>query len=357
MANQRTYRAERELAGIQFQVLRTLRPVERVIEGYFRKLALAKHEATSRSKDINPQRQANEIAKDVNKALRILRASAARGDALSINAFLSAYAAAYGDIITKVVQSQRQELAEYAYRVSMLAVADAVSRLGTFYTGKFGVATLSTVPFALTLYLDQDPEQMLGALVEDDYLLEPLAEAAYDVHKEIGNTLITLIRSKMSTLSIPAIGGGYSKPITSSGGLAAAIGIIDSETTPRRYARGRVAAREAHAVTVGIQEGIGRTGIYGRVLGRSVQSKAPEAMMFKGEIWDRFVAWGAIRGIEGRELHSVVASIRSKGTYGRNWFARIISDIAEVDVPDQLIDRFAEHLEERIKVMDTELSY
>lgn len=351
-------REHEELRAVTAKVLQLLRPVEKELEYYLRDVFNAKVMALGefgRSK-----REQQEIAKKIIKATErdlnaaVKKASSALRKGINLIDLFFPSMAAYIDALNAVstlnAATVEKATIDAVYQLTLMRFADAVGRLATFYTGKLGIATLSAAPNTmLTIWMEEDPIDRLSQAIDDGFAINALADAAKDTEDILGGMIVDIIREKMYTTNVPALGGGYSAPISNTGNLAANIGILRGQTQ-RRYRRGRVGVGEAFQINVGLlPNASNRANIYGNILNRTYSSKPHSGpVAYSSEVLARLRSWGAQRGISDREMKYVIAKIWSRGTYGRNWFATIISDITEVDVPEQLIMAFEQHMQKAI---------
>jgi hypothetical protein len=219
---------------------------------------------------------------------------------------------------------------EQQLRLTILRTIDALVRLGTFYQSKLGLALLAASPLAITVSFDKAYNMIqrgLESLGTEQGFTNVLEQVSGDVASEMGNLLVGLVRTQMASLPIQAYGGSYAAPLTASGQLADAVGILESGPL-RRYSRGKGARPLTHVVTVGVKPGSGRAAYYGNVLARSIPSRAPMLQYgpkvgFGQDAWGRFFAWGSLRGHSQAETRRIAAKIWREGTYGRAWMAVI----------------------------------
>lgn len=335
-----------ELRSVTAKILQLLRPVEKEIEFYYRDVINARQ---MMSEEVAPdaKRLLQDIEKDITTSIaKVKGALRAQGNLADL---FFGNAAGYAQAMQAVSQLSARAVTEIslkaAYDLTLMRLADASARLATFYSGKLGIATFASTPLMLTIWLEEEPIENFDRMIEEDFVSEALMEASSDTHDLIGNMMIDLIRQKMSTVNVPALGGSYSGPITNTGNLANSIGILDDKQ--RRYRRGKTSPSQSYQINVGVMPNApNRANIYGNVLNRTYSS-VPSGGLSASAI-ARIKEWGARRGFSNKSMRYIIGKISTQGTYGRNWFAHIIRDITEVDVPEQLIQSFEHHLQEAI---------
>jgi len=251
-----------------------------------------------------------------------------------------------------------EQIAKDRMYLSIAMLAEAMVRLGSFYSGKTGLGILSASPIILTVvpnkkYLSE-LDTSLGAASSEDGARDNLAvPVAADIKSSAGEALTRLIRYHIMRTPISPIGGNYPpRPIGNTGQLAAAIMSLPGHQL-RRFSRGRQARTYAHAVSVGLSGG-GRPELYGSVLAKVFMSRAPMTSAPEGffgrEAQERFREWGTARGYDLVQTRRIMATVWRRGTYGRSWMAQIAQKISGLNISEFIMTSFRYRIRKILRV-------
>lgn len=248
------------------------------------------------------------------------------------------------------------------YRAIRSLFADSLMRLGTFYVGKFGYAMLSAAPLAITFSGDAlwNRISVLALELEDsEAFLQHFETVIYDILRQLAEYYVEELRIKMAIVPIPTRGGTYSAPITASGRLAAALGILDEGVVSQENQRRFFRAGAARTISIGIKDSHvpdsqgGDPKVYGEILGSALGSGPPAWAVGRVNAWWseeqtlRWEAWAAIRGIPKKpNLRRIMASVLRLGTYGRAWLAYLVGGTRIIPNMGMLNMQLAEAVEE-----------
>jgi hypothetical protein len=339
------------LAMVQENVLADLRPVEIERESILKELTatvLSLRESMVESDKI--EASVLDIVSAARDVSRQIRKQPSMAGSLS-EGIMGSFELAVSIFIT----SQEAEARKQMVYVAVRKLVDSLVRLGRFYNTKFALAWLSGSPLAISVSFDkgynmiQRGTEFLGTEKGFGFALDKMSE---EVAAEAGQLILGLVRTQMAALSLQAYGGNYAAPLTASGQLADAVGILESGPQ-RRYRRGKGAIPLTHVVTVGVRPDSGRPAYYGAVLARAIPSRAPMIQYgpkvgFGRDAWGRLFAWGSLRGHSKVEIKAIAAKIWREGTYGRSWMSEIARQTLDISSMRFLASRFAQDLEEII---------
>ncbi len=350
--------AKLTLAQIQTNVLSYLRPLEAEKEQIGRDLieALFSIRTGMRSGAFQPP----EIQMGaINLMAQVMAAANAiqRNPSIAGEMAASLIYAAEGIFSYTIKPTKKQKNPRTVYllttvaKIYILKLLDSMVRAGTFFTGKLGLAYLSLSPLALWVSFDRGfktIEDGMDHLATSQGQEEVLGAVSEEIAGSMGDYLLNLIRTQMAAHPFQAYGGSYAAPLTASGQLADAIGILQSGPL-RRSLRGKGHLPLTHVVTVGLLPDIGRTSIYGNVLARAIPCRAPAVQYgnkvgFGKDAWGRFFAWGEIRGRSRQDVRRIAASIWRQGTYGRAWMAEIGRSLANIPTPRFLASSYLNNI-------------
>ena len=242
-----------------------------------------------------------------------------------------------------------------AYHLAAASLISALRTLGTFYSGKLGLAVISAMPLAVSISFDRYYREItrylesLGTPEGSDKLAEAVAA---DLEEIFANFYLLKIKSGIQNISMPAIGGTYSAPLEATGQLRSSISVLSPQHrafVPIRRTKPRGPYKKHYIVSVGIPEDAGRPAIYGAVLSSSRPSSPREnpRSIFADSIRQRFEEWARVRGISYTEktlyegtarikgkvvkknryyspLDRVMWKVATRGTWGREWLIRIV---------------------------------